>query len=682
MAKWRPFSVLIWGIVWFSLVSFIYFVFYDNSIGSSNNQSESVEVKHAVDKSFDKQRLSSIDNAVKPAQPINIVGESHNKKAVQQNNEDPGPQKVAGNYVNKFNPDEKAHIFHETDKTNDGEVLKSPDRNDAVLKKSREIRLRGGNVRLGPPDGLGRHNLDPKNALPLHNGLHRARTGPGEDGRPVHLTGKEKQKSIADAKLHGFSLIVSNLISVERTVKDTREPMCRSMHYKPPLPPVSVIVVVHNIVWSVLSRLLHGIVSRTPDQLLFEILLVDDYSDNAEFLKHLKDLPDKLKPKVNVLRMKVRHGQNKARMEGVRAAKGDVVVFLDPYCEVGVKWLEPLLNRLNYNNTIIATPVIDRVDTETFEQFRSQPVRGGFKWNLDMRWMMLGLDEIKARQKDTTVPYITAVIMETTFAVHKKFFEHIGMFDAGMDGWGAENIELSFRTWMCGGSIEVVPCSRIFHLFRGVQQYSYPNGMQEGFIRNSMRTAELWMDGFKVKFLSTVPKSILDKSYGSLAVRQALKKGLKCKNFDWYLKTVYPYPLLSSNTMKAFGQVFNQETGLGLCLDTYSHTAGSSLYLNTCDRASLTQVFSVSSRGELKWNNICIEVPVSKYRSGVQPRLAECSRSGSHQSWIHSEPGWLLHKGSGLCMSFVKGSSPVLAVMNTCVESATQKWKFSLYHEI
>ena len=47
----------------------------------------------------------------------------------------------------------------------------------------------------------------------------------------------------------------------------------------------------------------------------------------------------------------------------------------------------------------------------------------------------------------------TATIVGCAIAVQKAYFFRIGTFDSGMNVWGGENIELAFRTWMCGGQV-------------------------------------------------------------------------------------------------------------------------------------------------------------------------------------------------------------------------------------
>ena len=84
------------------------------------------------------------------------------------------------------------------------------------------------------------------------------------------------------------------------------------------------------------------------------------------------------------------------------------------------------------------------------------------------------------------------------FAISSDYFRHLGTYDEGMDIWGGENLELSFKTWMCGGTLETIPCSHVGHVFRKRSPYSW--GKTDALRRNTMRLAEVWLDDFKEYF--------------------------------------------------------------------------------------------------------------------------------------------------------------------------------------
>lgn len=110
-------------------------------------------------------------------------------------------------------------------------------------------------------------------------------SSPGEFGvaveLPSNISDEVKKKVEEGYDRHGFNAFVSNMISVNRKLNDTRVDICKNRVYTD-LPKVSIIIPVHNEEWTLLLRTVHALVHRAPDHLLEEIILVDDASDRGK----------------------------------------------------------------------------------------------------------------------------------------------------------------------------------------------------------------------------------------------------------------------------------------------------------------------------------------------------------------------------------------------------------------
>uniref|UniRef100_A0A8C1V876 Uncharacterized protein n=1 Tax=Cyprinus carpio TaxID=7962 RepID=A0A8C1V876_CYPCA len=145
------------------------------------------------------------------------------------------------------------------------------------------------------------------------------------------------------------------------------------------------------------------------------------------------------------------------------------------------------------------------------------------------------------------------------FSIDKSYFYELGAYDPGLDVWGGENMEISFNIWMCGGEIEIIPCSRVGHIFRGDNPYNFP--------KNRVKTVERNLA--RVLFYGHGYHHLLDKTeIGNLTEQIELRKKLKCKSFKWYLENVYPD--LDAPLVKAEGLIFN--VGTRKCFQHFSYT--------------------------------------------------------------------------------------------------------------
>uniref|UniRef100_A0ABI7Z731 Polypeptide N-acetylgalactosaminyltransferase n=1 Tax=Felis catus TaxID=9685 RepID=A0ABI7Z731_FELCA len=449
----------------------------------------------------------------------------------------------------------------------------------------------------------------------------------------------------------------------------------------PPLPTTSVIIVFHNEAWSTLLRTVHSVLYSSPAILLKEIILVDDASVD-EYLHDKLEEYIKQFSIVKIVRQRERKGLITARLLGATVATAETLTFLDAHCECFYGWLEPLLARIAENYTAVVSPDIASIDLNTFEFNKPSPYgsnhnRGNFDWSLSFGWESLP-DHERQRRKDETYPIKTPTFAGGLFSISKEYFEYIGTYDEEMEIWGGENIEMSFRVWQCGGQLEIMPCSVVGHVFRSKSPHTFPKGTQV-IARNQVRLAEVWMDEYKEIFYrrnTDAAKIVKQKSFGDLSKRFEIKHRLQCKNFTWYLNTIYPEAYVPDLNPVISGYI--KSIGQPLCLDVgENNQGGKPLILYTCHGLGGNQYFEYSAQREIR-HNIQKELCLHAAQGLVQ--LRACAYKG-HKTVASGEQIWEIQKDQLLYNPFLKmclsanGEHPSLVSCNP--SDPLQKWIFS-----
>ncbi|CAI2348704.1 unnamed protein product [Caenorhabditis sp. 36 PRJEB53466] len=507
--------------------------------------------------------------------------------------------------------------------------------------------------------------------------------GPGYHGQGgTGVTVPEEKKTIKDKRFleNQFNVVASEMISVNRTLPDYRSDACRTSGNNlqtTGMPKTSIIIVFHNEAWTTLLRTLHSVINRSPRHLLEEIILVDDKSDRDYLRKPLDSYIKMFPIPIHLVHLEERSGLIRARLTGSGMAKGKILLFLDAHVEVTDGWLEPLVSRVAEDRKRVVAPIIDVISDETFEYVTaSETTWGGFNWHLNFRWYAVPKRELNRRGSDRSMPIQTPTIAGGLFAIDKQFFYDIGSYDEGMQVWGGENLEISFRVWMCGGSLEIHPCSRVGHVFRKQTPYTFPGGTAKVIHHNAARTAEVWMDEYKAFFYKMVPAA-RNVDAGDVSERQKLRETLQCKSFKWYLENIYPEAPLPAD-FRSLGGIVNRFTEK--CIDTNGKKDGQAPGMQACHGAGGNQAWSLTGKGEIRSDDLCLSSG-HVYQIGSELKLERCSVSKINTKHIFvfdEQAGTLLHRKTGKC---VTGADHRVTLDECAVGRKDQIWQLEGYQE-
>ncbi|XP_030384088.1 N-acetylgalactosaminyltransferase 4 [Scaptodrosophila lebanonensis] len=514
----------------------------------------------------------------------------------------------------------------------------------------------------------------------------KARIGLGEHGLPAQNEPTEKELERQIFLKDGFNGMLSDRISVNRSVPDVRREECKTRQYLAKLPNVSVIFIFYNEHFNTLLRSVYSIFNRTPPELLKQIVLVNDGSDREMLKEQLDDyVASHWSHLVDVVHNPERRGLIGARLAGAKIAIGDVMVFFDSHIEVNYNWLPPLLEPIAINSKISTCPIVDIIDNENFAYNGGyqEGSRGGFDW----RFFYKQLPVLPEDSVDKSQPYRSPVMMGGLFAIDRQFFWDLGGYDDELDIWGGEQYELSFKIWMCGGMLLDVPCSRVAHVFRGIME-KRPNPRNYNFVaRNHKRVAEVWMDEYKKYVYERDPNTYDNIDAGDVTKQRAVRERLQCKSFDWYMTNVafdflkkFPPvepPSYASGAIKHLAS--------GYCIDTMNHGSNNAVGLYPCAE-NLThpqhnQHWVLSSDRELRQldRSDCLDVQDSHANATVW--IWHCHNQGGNQFWYYDRAHqWIVHgQNTHRCLEGIVEDGKAHVYTNECDASNDRMlWTFGI----
>ena len=439
-----------------------------------------------------------------------------------------------------------------------------------------------------------------------------SRRGFGEHGKGETLTDPEEIKRNDELfEIFGMSVVISDKISVNRSIPDLRHPECLNKKYLRNLPRVSIVIIFNNEIFSTFKRTLHSLYNRTPHELIEEVILINDASTLEHLYDPLRIYIDENFADFNfeIINIKERVGLMQARVIGAKAAKSEFLFIMEPHCEMTYNWLPPLIEPLLKNPRTVTVPIIDNVEWKEMTYYENEKgnkgCRGVFDWELEYQ----KLSRFPIEEDKMLDPFATPIMTGGIFMIRKNYFFEIGPYDKELLIWGAENLEMSFKINLCGGKLLEVPCSRIGHVFRAFNNFRKHESGIDFLHFNRKRIVEVWFDDFK-DYVYQRDHDKFNIDVGDLENAKKFREKLKCKPFKYFLDVIAPdllkkFPLETPSF--ASGNI--QLKDYNLCLDA-PEEPGSTFSLSQCHHKLVnTQSYELTWYRDIRvlQTNLCFD---------------------------------------------------------------------------
>lgn len=271
---------------------------------------------------------------------------------------------------------------------------------------------------------------------------------------------------------------LSALRPIDDKIRKFFGPMCSYYRFdEERLPTVSVIVTTNNERENLITLTVHSILARTPPHLLREIIVVDDNGSDPTYREFVDEAElDRVEAlqKVRVVRNAVQEGCARSRTIGARAATAEVLMFVDSHVEMlSSTWYHHLAGPIVENPHTMAVQSIDVMSDETGKEWGYLSGRSTLQYGIVNDKFFYGYQAKRFEGSgeaegppNNREPFETPFVPGSLFAMRADEFWRLGGYDRGLYVWGGENTELAMKSWMCGGRVITVPCSRVGHVYR------------------------------------------------------------------------------------------------------------------------------------------------------------------------------------------------------------------------